>query len=70
MLRPNMMVPAVRSMCARSQQVLLDGLAARIQFDPAVKFTVQEMEDGFSISGDGFDADKTYSLKLLERLTR
>ncbi|WP_276481847.1 alpha-2-macroglobulin family protein [Paraflavitalea pollutisoli] len=51
-----------------SQQIVMENIADRIQFDPAVKFTVQETEDGFSINSEGFDADKTYALKILKGL--
>ncbi|WEK35731.1 MAG: MG2 domain-containing protein [Candidatus Pseudobacter hemicellulosilyticus] len=51
-----------------SQQVILDKLSTFIKINPAVKFTVEETEDGFAIRSDNFDADKTYVLSLLKGL--
>jgi uncharacterized protein YfaS (alpha-2-macroglobulin family) len=51
-----------------SQQIITDGLSSRIQFEPAVKFTVQQTDDGFSINSEEFNADKTYSLILAKGL--
>jgi uncharacterized protein YfaS (alpha-2-macroglobulin family) len=43
-----------------SQQVIMNNVASLIKFDPAVKFTVEQTDDGFSVSSDKFDADKSY----------
>lgn len=51
-----------------SQQIQLSNLASFVKFDPAVKFTVAETEDGFSISSDQFAADKSYVLTLQKGL--
>lgn len=45
-----------------SQQVVADGLASQIVIDPSVKFTVAPSEDGFVITGDGFNVEKSYSV--------
>ncbi len=47
-----------------SQQVVMENIGSRIQFDPAVKFTVAQTDDGFSINSEGFDADKTYAITI------
>ncbi|HSC39161.1 MAG TPA: MG2 domain-containing protein, partial [Chitinophagaceae bacterium] len=51
-----------------SQQVVADGLASYIKLTPAVKFTAEPTDDGFTISGEGFDADKSYELTLAKGL--
>jgi uncharacterized protein YfaS (alpha-2-macroglobulin family) len=51
-----------------SQQVVLEGLSNKIQFNPAVKFTVQQTDDGFSVNSENFDADKTYTITLAKGL--
>ncbi|MBO9562306.1 MAG: alpha-2-macroglobulin family protein [Niastella sp.] len=51
-----------------SQQVVMEGISSRIRFDPAVKFTVQQTDDGFSINSESFDADKTYSITIAKGL--
>lgn len=43
-----------------SQQVVTDKLASLIKFNPAVKFSVEQTEDGFAVSSEAFDADKSY----------
>ncbi|MFL5747441.1 MAG: alpha-2-macroglobulin family protein [Niastella sp.] len=47
-----------------SQQVVMENLASLIRFEPAVKFSVQQTEDGFTISSENFDADKSYVLNI------
>jgi len=51
-----------------SQQVSPDNLASFIKLDPAVKFTATVTDDGFTISGDGFDASKSYAFTLAKGL--
>ncbi len=51
-----------------SQQVVLDNLATYIKLKPAVKFTAERTDDGFSISSNGFDADKTYLFTVTKGL--
>ncbi|WP_127126528.1 alpha-2-macroglobulin family protein [Pseudoflavitalea rhizosphaerae] len=49
-----------------SQQIQMANLAASIKFNPAVKFTVAQTDDGFSISSDEFNSDKSYTITLLK----
>jgi uncharacterized protein YfaS (alpha-2-macroglobulin family) len=51
-----------------SQQVVEAGLQNFIRINPATKFSVEVEEDGFIVSGDGFDAGKTYELLLSKGL--
>ncbi|MEP7279795.1 MAG: MG2 domain-containing protein [Bacteroidota bacterium] len=51
-----------------SQQVVAENLASFIKIEPAVKFSAMVTDDGFAISGDGFDASKSYALTLLKGL--
>jgi uncharacterized protein YfaS (alpha-2-macroglobulin family) len=43
-----------------SQQVVMEGVASLIRFNPAVKFSVEQTEDGFTVTSENFDADKSY----------
>jgi uncharacterized protein YfaS (alpha-2-macroglobulin family) len=43
-----------------SQQVIMENIASLIHFTPAVKFSVEQTEDGFAVSSESFDADKSY----------
>jgi uncharacterized protein YfaS (alpha-2-macroglobulin family) len=45
-----------------SQQVLNDKLSSYVKFDPSVKFSVEVTDDGFMITSDNFDIDKSYDL--------
>ena len=47
-----------------SQQVVAANLASNITLDPAVKFTVEPVDDGFIIRSDNFDQAKSYALNL------
>jgi len=47
-----------------SQQVLNDRLASYIKFDPKIKFTVEPTDDGFMVTSDNFDVDKSYDLTV------
>jgi len=51
-----------------SQQVVAEQLNSYIQFSPAVKFSTEVTDDGFSITSNDFDADKTYVLSLKKGL--
>lgn len=51
-----------------SQQVKQEDLEKFISISPSVKFTAEVTDDGFLISSDKFNADKTYDLKLLKGL--
>ncbi|MFM9911850.1 MAG: alpha-2-macroglobulin family protein [Chitinophagaceae bacterium] len=47
-----------------SQQVVLENISSYIKFSPAVKFTTERTDDGFSISSNDFNADKSYLFSL------
>jgi alpha-2-macroglobulin len=47
-----------------SQQVVPENLSSFIKFNPSIKFTVEQTDDGFSITSEDFDADKSYLLTL------
>jgi uncharacterized protein YfaS (alpha-2-macroglobulin family) len=51
-----------------SQQVLNDRLASYIKFDPAIKFTVEPTDDGFMVTSDNFDVDKSYDFTISKGL--
>ncbi len=51
-----------------SQQVVAANLANYITIDPAVKFTVESSENGFTIRSDHFDQDKSYTLGIAKGL--
>jgi hypothetical protein len=51
-----------------SQQVLMDNIASLIKFNPAVKFSVEQTDDGFSVSSENFDADKSYVFTIAKGL--
>jgi uncharacterized protein YfaS (alpha-2-macroglobulin family) len=51
-----------------SQQVQMQNLSSFIQFNPAIKFSVEQTDDGFSISSENFDADKSYQITLVKGL--
>lgn len=51
-----------------SQQVSATDLASFIKFKPAVKFTVEQQDDGFLIRSDHFDVEKTYALTIAKGL--
>ena len=47
-----------------SQQLLMENVSTYVQFNPAVKFNVEQTDDGFAITSDHFDVSKTYLLTL------
>ena len=47
-----------------NQQVVVDGIASKISFNPSVKFTVAASDDGFVVSSDAINPDKSYLLEL------
>ncbi|HKP32299.1 MAG TPA: hypothetical protein VJT83_06210, partial [Chitinophagaceae bacterium] len=47
-----------------SQQVSEDNLKSYIKLSPAVKFTVETTDDGFMVSSENFDVEKTYDLTI------
>jgi hypothetical protein len=51
-----------------SQQVLSENLTSFIKIEPAVKFTTQVTDEGFTISSEGFDASKSYEITLSKGL--
>ncbi|WP_205513685.1 alpha-2-macroglobulin family protein [Longitalea arenae] len=51
-----------------SQQVLMENISSLIRFNPAVKFSVEQTEDGFSVSSENFDADKSYVFTIAKGL--
>jgi uncharacterized protein YfaS (alpha-2-macroglobulin family) len=51
-----------------SQQIVAAGLAAAINFNPAIKFTAEATEDGFVVRSDNFDQSKSYTLTLAKGL--
>ncbi|HTQ64178.1 MAG TPA: MG2 domain-containing protein [Puia sp.] len=51
-----------------SQQVTANELASFIKFDPSMKFNVEVQDDGFQISTDNFDPQKSYLLTIAKGL--
>lgn len=51
-----------------SQQIIMENISSYIKFNPAVKFSVEQTDDGFAISSENFDAEKTYVLTLSKGL--
>jgi alpha-2-macroglobulin len=51
-----------------SQQVNAAGLQAAISISPAIKFTAEPSDDGFTIRSDNFDQAKSYTLTLTKGL--
>ncbi len=51
-----------------SQQVVEEGLASFIKFNPITKFGVEAEEDGFLITGDAFNLQNSYELLLAKGL--
>ena len=47
-----------------SQQMVMDNIASLVQFKPAIKFNIEQTDDGFAINSENFDASKTYLLTL------
>lgn len=47
-----------------SQQVVMQDLASLIKLEPAVKFTVDQTDNGFVIKSEHFNADKSYQLTI------
>src|ERR1044072_7996702 len=43
-----------------SQQVVMSNVASLVRFSPAVKFNVEQTDDGFLVKSDEFNADKSY----------
>lgn len=51
-----------------SQQLTSDNISSLVKFSPAVKFTVEQNNDGFTIRSDKFDVEKGYSLTIAKGL--
>jgi uncharacterized protein YfaS (alpha-2-macroglobulin family) len=51
-----------------SQPVVMTDIASSLRFNPAVKFSVEETDDGFAVSSDNFDADKSYLFTISKGL--
>ena len=51
-----------------SQQVVMENVSSLIRFNPAVKFSVEQTEDGFTVKSDNFNADKSYVLTIAKGL--
>ncbi|HTS43860.1 MAG TPA: hypothetical protein VMH01_05650, partial [Puia sp.] len=51
-----------------SQQVTAADLASFIKFNPSMKFNVEVQDDGFQISTDNFDPEKSYLLTIAKGL--
>ena len=47
-----------------SQQLVIENVSSYVQFNPAIKFNVEQTDDGFAITSDNFDVSKTYLLTL------
>jgi uncharacterized protein YfaS (alpha-2-macroglobulin family) len=51
-----------------SQPVVMTNIASELRFNPEVKFSVQQTDDGFAISSESFDADKSYLFTIKKGL--
>ena len=51
-----------------SQQLSEQSLASFIKFNPSLKYTTQLTDNGFEISSDGFDVEKSYQLSIAKGL--
>ena len=47
-----------------SQELVMDKLSSYVQFNPAIKFNVEQTDDGFAVTSESFDVSKTYLLTL------
>ncbi len=47
-----------------SQQVVEATIAPAIRFNPAIKFTTEVLDDGFTINSDQFDVTQTYEINV------
>ena len=53
-----------------SQQLTGESLKSFVKFDPALTYTVESNENGFTIRSDKFDVEKSYALIYRERVKR
>lgn len=47
-----------------SQQMVMENIASSVQFNPSIKFNIEQTDDGVAISSENFDVSKTYLLTL------
>ena len=47
-----------------SQQLTGENISSLVKFDPAIKFSIEQNNDGFTIRSDKFDVEKSYSLTI------
>jgi uncharacterized protein YfaS (alpha-2-macroglobulin family) len=47
-----------------SQQLIMDNVSSYIQFNPSIKFNIEQTDDGFAVTSENFDVSKTYLLTL------
>ena len=47
-----------------SQQLIMDNLTSYVKVEPAVKFNIEQTDDGFAVTSENFDVSKTYLLTL------
>jgi len=47
-----------------SQQVIMDNISSYVQFNPSIKFSIEQTDDGFAVTSENFDVSKTYQLTL------
>lgn len=47
-----------------SQQMIMENISSYIRFNPAIKFNIEQTDDGFALTSDDFDVSKTYLLTL------
>lgn len=51
-----------------SQQVSMQNIASLIKFEPSVKFTVEQTDEGFAVKSENFSADQSYLLSIKKGL--
>ena len=47
-----------------SQQLIMENLSSYVKLEPAVKFNIEQTDDGFAVTSENFDVSKTYLLTL------
>jgi alpha-2-macroglobulin len=51
-----------------SQQIAMDNIASYIQIQPAVKFSVERTDEGFTVQSESFNIEKSYVLTIKKGL--
>jgi Large extracellular alpha-helical protein len=51
-----------------SQPVRMEDISKLLSFEPSLKFLVQQTEDGFAVTSEAFNADKSYLFKIQKGL--